>query len=598
MLNRRFWLGLLLVIALLSTSPLSADFVFDEVIDSPMYSSPILPTMPKTKVYPEQLPGLWIKALERPEAAFRFQAAMTIAEAQRQGMPGLQKLIPNLVKTLQKAEKEPLVQLAIVEALLELDARQHAADLAELTNIGQRDLQLRIEPMLARWKYQPMASTWLARLRDPATGQLEVLLAMDGLAQLEIPAAKDLLIERLNSKEMPSIIRLRAAKALGQWQTKGLEKVAEKLLENPSRREQFRRLAAVELLQRHDSAQAIKILQQLLNDKESAIVAAALRRLDELDAKYAREKCQRLVSHSDALLRQLALTNLAQSPTTEHLRLLVGGLSDKHRNVRRKARFLLESLAKVEKTKQQITDIVMSKWSNDSWEGLEQAMILLATLDHDPVAPRLLPLLSHERPEVFVTAAWALRTLDVTDTCAATEKFVDAEFQRLKKQEKLPGRDSVSFAIIDHQLSQLNQFLGKQKFIVAADTLEKFVPRQGEAPVGNESRAAAIWALGMIYAGKGNPRLVSSFETRLNDVNSLPMEDDRVRWMSAIAIGRLKGKEALPSLQMHCSEFKVIDDPVNNACGWSIQILTGKLMPPPEPRRLVQRSWFLTPSVD
>ena len=41
------------------------------------------------------------------------------------------------------------------------------------------------------------------------------------------------------------------------------------------------------------------------------------------------------------------------------------------------------------------------------WRAQEQAAILLADLGHRPAGARLAELLSADRPEVFVTAAWA-----------------------------------------------------------------------------------------------------------------------------------------------------------------------------------------------
>ena len=36
-------------------------------------------------------------------------------------------------------------------------------------------------------------------------------------------------------------------------------------------------------------------------------------------------------------------------------------------------------------------------------------------------------------------------------------------------------------------------------------------------------------------------------------------------------------------------------DPVNNACGWAIEQLTGEVMAAPKTIERVQRDWFLTP---
>jgi hypothetical protein len=115
-----------------------------------------------------------------------------------------------------------------------------------------------------------------------------------------------------------------------------------------------------------------------------------------------------------------------------------------------------------------------------------------------------------------------------------------------------------------------------------------------------EARAAAMWALGRIHEAKGieapeGADLAKRAEERLNDIKSLPQEDARMRVMSAVTIARLKAKDALPSLRMHFRDRKPSLDPVNNACGWAIEQLTGETMPPVETIRLYLRDWFLTP---
>src|SRR5208283_2282411 len=112
-----------------------------------------------------------------------------------------------------------------------------------------------------------------------------------------------------------------------------------------------------------------------------------------------------------------------------------------------------------------------------------------------------------------------------------------------------------SVATIDHQVSQLNQLLGQQKYEPAVPLLRHFIARK-EFPMAYESRAAGIWALGKILQGKKVPDLSPPLEQRLNDLNSIPPEDFRVRRMSAITLGRIQAKEAMGTLQKFCPVFQ------------------------------------------
>src|SRR5262249_13804515 len=134
----------------------------------------------------------------------------------------------------------------------------------------------------------------------------------------------------------------------------------------------------------------------------------------------------------------------------------------------------------------------------EDWRGQEQSAILLAGLDHKPAAERLLQLLPARRREGFLTAAWALRKLAVPETLPAVLRYVETEGPRLRGARPNPERAGVPADLVDHQLSQLIQLLGRQKYRAADGPLRRFVPRGG----AGEARAAAIWALGRLHEDK------------------------------------------------------------------------------------------------
>jgi HEAT repeat protein len=101
--------------------------------------------------------------------------------------------------------------------------------------------------------------------------------------------------------------------------------------------------------------------------------------------------------------------------------------------------------------------------------------------------------------------------------------------------------------------------------------------------------------LGWIHEGKNVPDLASTLEVRLNDTNSIPPEDNRVRWMCAYSLGRMKAENTLPSLRRYYFNSEPSEDPINNACGWAIEQITGEKMPAPRTIRKPQRDWFLIP---
>jgi HEAT repeat protein len=231
------------------------------------------------------------------------------------------------------------------------------------------------------------------------------------------------------------------------------------------------------------------------------------------------------------------------------------------------------------------------------WRGQEQAALLLAQFGHRPAAGRLVGLLPSGRGEVAVAAAWGLRRLAVSDTLPAA-----LEFFRTPRQVGPAGGVGPPAAAVDQQLSQLAQFFGEGRYRPADAALRLLVPRGGSGPegglarlAGGEARAAAIWALGLLHKGRPVPELVSALEGRLSDVNTpAGNEDHRVRWMSAVALGRMKSGEALPVLRRF-SLGMPSTDPVSNACLWAASRITGEAIPPAGTAEVVAGDWPLSP---
>jgi HEAT repeat protein len=569
----------------------------DEVIDSPMYGDPPLPGPTIEWVFPEKAKALWLKALEGPQADVRCKAAAAIALAQRRGFKGLDTTIPHLREALDRADQHPPVRLAVARTLVALDAHDAAPNLFEQAKSGDGDLREIVEPALARWDYRPARDVWLARLRDPDAPPRTLVLAIRGLAAVREKQAADRLRELALSDRTAGPVRLEAARALGTLRSEGLEQDAESLMGGPSPHGLVGRLAAAALLRQHRGKQAVDLLGQLA-DAEPAVAALAVARLIEIDCKLVVPTVERLLASPDASVRSLAVEVLFREPTEKHVRLLGDALNDAHPDVRTKARRSLRELGGRKELREAVLAQGMRVLKGRDWHGQEQAAILLAQLDHKPAAGRLVDLLPVEenRPEVYVTAAWALRRLAVADALPGVVKYVKRQQPRLRAA---PGPTPTAI-VWDHQLSQLNQLLGEQKHGPADEALREFLPRMEKpmsAPFGGESRAAAIWALGRIHEGKADPKLAAALEERLNDTGQEPAEDVRVRRMAAVSLGRMKADGALPSLRKHLFGREATEDPVNNACGWAVMQLTGGKEPtlPPKTVRKVQLDWFLIP---
>jgi HEAT repeat protein len=559
-----------------------------------MYKLPDLPAPKTLLVFSERAKEQWLKALNRPEADMRYQAAQTISLAHRRGMKGLETTVPTLLARSADNKEHAAVRLESVKALIEVDARQTAASLMSIAQSGSNDLRELIEPALARWDHKPAREVWLERVRNPESSGRSLALAISALAKVrEQRAAEELRQLAVSDRSTPAI-RVESARALGLLRSDGLEEDAKRLAGNNSVRGLSDRLAAALLLQQHKNEEAVRLLQRLTLDREPAVAAVAVAGLLDLDPKYALAHLDHLLKSTDAKLRGLGVDVLRRVHDEKHVALLGARLGDVHPEVRTAARRAMQELAVKHSLRSQVLAEGMRVLAATEWKGQEQAAILLSDLGYKPAGHRLVDLLKAPRSEVFVTAAWALRRLAVHETMPGVVEYMQSQLPLFRGGGRRGNRPEASLYLIDHQLSQLNQLLGQQKFHGADAILPGFVPRMSNV-ISFESRAAAIWALGVLFEGKRDAELEKLAVERLTDTNSMPPEDVRVRRMSAILLGRLGAKDTLKALRRFTANFEFTGEPVNDACNWSIARLTGAKLPAPKTIERTQIDWFLRP---
>jgi HEAT repeat protein len=578
----------------------------DDGVDSDMYRDPELPTARIVKAFPAGMAELWFKSLDRPEADLQSSAAQSIALAHQQGLQGLSAAIPALLRVLDRADQHPGVRTAAARALVALDARDAAPLLLRHTEAGDPDLREFVDPALARWDYQPARTVWLDRLNQPPPYRRSHALAMQMLATVREEKAVPRLRELMVSDDVPLPYRLEAARALAVIRPSGGEVDAAQLASNATPGGLSGRLVAASLLRHHQGDEAVKLLQALGRDPEPAVAAAALTRLAEIDTGLILPLLEPVLASSDGKVRLFAVEAMTRHPTEEHVRRLSERLVDAHPEVRAQARRGLRELAARPELRELVLERGMQVLTANDWRGQEQATLLLGRLDHKPAAARLVELLQSSRPEVFVTAAWGLRVLAVPETLPAALAHLEMRYRQIRAAEL----KSIPPDPLDRQLSQLVQFLGRADYRQAEPILRQVFPRGGAVapaptgglvltepptPVGGEVRAAAIWALGLWYAGKSPPDLATAFEQRLTGDPGLGPDDERVRRMAAVSLGRIKAESELPSLRLVSGDGKPTTDVVAVASRWAISQITGEPLPPPGEVESVQRHWFLVP---
>jgi HEAT repeat protein len=589
--------GLLVCSALVSAANAQ-----DPAIDSAMDNDPVVPVARSTMRPDPELVRLWIEMLDRPEVEFRARAALTVVQANERGMKGLSVAVKPLLRELNRADQHASVRIAAAKALINLDARETAPDLlGAAVGIDMREL---IEPALARWDFKPARARWLERLDQPPYGRGTVL-AVQSLAIVKEASAADRVRKILFDRDTSPVVRMEAARALGALRTQGSEADAAQLAADKGPGGLINRLAAALLLRNHSGDAAVKQLLALAKDSAPGVAAPALERLFEIDANLLVPLQDSLLKSADAKVRAIAIETLFRHPSDASIRQLGDRLLDPDPSNRQRARACLKALAAKPEWRTLVERETARALEGTDWRGHEQGALLAAELDHKPMAKRIVELLPSDQTQTVVAAGWALRKLAVPATLPPILEYLKGQYRRILDAGPDGGRPSLATGALDLQLSQLCQLMGQAKYLEAKSLFRQWIPinlpvtKKGElpaaTPLGAETRAAAFWAMGKWQESQPDAELVRSFMARLGAVNPGDVEVQRVRTMAAIGLGRMKATAALPALREYYFAKQLSLDPVNNACGWAIEQITGEKLPREGVVEKGYVDWFVLP---
>jgi len=551
-------------------------------------------------VFSDKLLPLWVEALQQPDSDFQRQAAETITRAHEKGMAGLSESSSLLIKTLQKSDAHPALQLACARALVALGIEEAAEPLFAVTKEGSLDMALLVEPALARWRYAPIRAIWLTNIKDVNCLPQRLKLAAQGLGMSGDQNAAAAIRERLVDADQQygdaASSRLVLARSLARLHTEGLEDDARGLAGKEGPAHLVDRLVASQLLSQHESQATSELLGQLAVDPLPVVASAALERLMEINPDKAIEPGLAALESPDAKLRGLGIQSIAHQADKSVVDRLAEMMNDNHTEVRTQARTVLVELAQADAALDPlIRAAAEAMLGTDFWRGQQQAILLLVALDHKRAAGRLVQLLDFPRPESYVTAAWALRELRVPTALPAMFRKADRAVRAGATSGMEPGGPE------DLQCCYLLEAFGLMGYEEAEDLLWRCVPKNYD--LGAETRAAGIWSLGKLSMGKRDDKLAAAMVARLTDVEELFVEIDRVRFMAAITLGRLQYAEtsdatgikaqALEALKKYFNRNVVT--PLDFSCGWAIGQIDGEPIARLAPRKVFQMGWFLEP---
>jgi HEAT repeat protein len=553
-------------------------------VDSVMYHDPEVRLAGETVVLPPNLLPLWLRALEHPDDELRRLAADAIAKAHRLKLARMDETADELAAVLAEEPQDVLVQRALAQALVDIDARQTARLLARRAAEGHLQVAQVVEPALARWDYQPIREVWLARLSDARTPIASLLLAIEGMRVVRDSRAGPLLLALAANEQQPSNVRLAAAKSRARIDPTGLPKAASALAEGHI----ADRVVAVALLDSSDDAAAISLLQRMAQDEQPAVAAMAWERLLTIDSELAYDLAPAAILHRDALMRSCGARALMDKRDEDAVKLLAPLLGDMNPTLRRRVASFLHDVAQQGELREVAIGQTIVQLESENWRAIEQAALVLGELDYESAAPQMVERLDHPRYEVQITAAWALRRLAVAETLPPMLDRAVAQHEKVTSNSLGDEAQTVF-----DQLVQLFQGFGRMRCHEAESLMRAYVPKN--SAWSGETRAAACWALGYLHQDEPVEDLVQEFSGRLADTSFLDPEYPAVRQMAAVSLGRMQAKSALPTLRSF-TRIEGPNRPLGRVCGWAVEQMTGEVMPPAVDVVSPIMGWFLEPS--
>ena len=559
------------------------DVNVDRVVDQQTLVDPALDLKPAVLIWDVDYRPAWRAALMHPESDLRSQTIASIRQAHVYGMPGLADLEDALCVVLQDTGANWATRTAAAAALVELDCRQSAPLLSELSATGPLHLQLAVEPGLARWDYQPARELWLARLSDPSAHFNLIHLAMSSLAEVGDLRAVEPLSKLMLSPLQSPPVRLTAARTLAKLAPKEALQWSERLLSGVSQTHNLDAQLGVELLAHQSSPQTIELLQKYSQLPSAPVVSAALQRLLLLDASLVLARAAETILDADANVRRVTIAALAGDPTPGSIKLLADALDDRVPELRRQARRGLLRHASDDVLRSEVIRQAVRVLGVDSWRGLENAIIVLTELRHQEINEQLVLLVNHARPEVHITAAWAIKHLYEPSDGPVVFRLAQAVTKEIDAGAPM-SRSAVQL--------HLHESLGMMKYAPALEHLAKLIPKS--APYTAQSRAASIWALGFLLKPTEDSARIRMLEARLADSFSVPAESLEVRAAAAVALGRIADPESLAELRKWY-QAEGYNSSVGRSCGWAIMQMTGEPLPDAESPTQQLGGWNIEP---
>ena len=514
-------------------------------------------------------------------------AAHSLARVAREKLQDISGSVDILLKHLE-LHSNLRVRFACARALVNADVRQSATGVLKLNDYADDSQRQWIDPALARWNVTAAGDIWKRRLATDSETTLAVSLACEGLMTLGDSQASDLLRSVVADESLTFEKRRAAARALSVLAPDMAFAEAASLIEGSVPE----RLLGIQLLSTA-KPEAHASLFSLCNDASDGVASAAWVALLRVKPEALVPALPTGRSHRDAVVRMASAHVMRRFPDVERYGWLHEQLSDKHLEVRNVAREMSFQVAE-EHAPLRAGIVALSSdtlaANPEDWQGIEQSLLLLGQLRAAEFSDRCVPLLEHPRDEVMVTSAWLMHLYPDAAVRDAVRKQLMLNEEMLKNPALVYAEGKIGL-----QSSYLIQYAGLERLQDLQAFLEPNFSKS--APGGLFKRTAAMWTLGLFHENDPDHDIAKSFLGRVADRAGLMPEHEMVRGMSAIALGLMRAKSAVPGL---LEAYELDPDPslIPDSARWSLGMIGEPLPDALKPYSHAVGGWRLTPAGD
>lgn len=554
-----------------------------------MLNEPVLQDYEVRQKLADQVIETWIKCFkESDDSEIRIVAVEHLSRSARLNNADLSPVEDLLIKTLQQTTDRQLFWGCLC-AIRDGDLQQAAGALLDLAKVADDDTLRIVDPLLASWAYEPAISVWQSRLQDSLrkegsngarTGPTaySCLLACQALAEIGAQPSADSISSIVVDRTTTFQLRHAAAVALRQL----APDAARDLAGNDVSGSLTQRLLAVELLnQGHDDA--IQAIMPYCDDQNSAVALAAWDAAQRHAPEKLLPKLADGLAHGESGIRQCCTRLVRQFPTEERIQATLPLLADRHIGVRNSCRAAMSAIATAnEALEQPIVDLLAQQINNPktTWQSIEQACYVLGVLKRPEFGEACLKLCGHEKPEVYVSAAWLYHLMPEPKL---KKEFMDVLEERLNRMTSGDNPDERND--LDRQLGFLLQAGGYSQCNEVLDTMVKQLDKY--SGLGEQGRSAGLWGIGALKAGSKDEPMSAKVITTMNDrMNPLVPEYDLVRRMAAQSVGRIGARSSVPILQA-AFPLDSAETGVPQTIRWALQFMgeasPGDIIPVEEP---------------